>query len=68
MAETKLAEAIETLAILTGEPDELLLESRNSAVETARADLVDAETTLAELTQANGLDIELADRETELAQ
>ena len=46
----------------------MLLESRNRAVETARADLLDAETTLAELTQANALDVELADREIELAQ
>ena len=68
VAETKLTEAIETLDTLTGEPDELLLDSKNSAIESARADLLDTETNLAELTQANDLDVELADREIELAQ
>ena len=63
-----LADAIETLSSLTGEPDELLLESRKSAVETARAGLLDAETALSELTQAGELDVELADREIELAE
>ncbi len=67
LAETRLTEAIETLDSLTGEPDELLLESKNSTVESSRADLLDAETILSELTQANELDVELADREIELA-
>ena len=67
-AETKLADSIEALASLTGEPDELLIESKNRAIETAEADLLDAETALSELMQATEFDIELADREIELAQ
>ena len=56
------------LAEANAEPEELDLESRNWAIETAKADLMDAEDALADLMQPNDLDIEKADREIELAQ
>ena len=57
------------LADVNAEPDQLLLESRERAIETAEADLLDAESALADLMQAAAeTDIQLADREIELAQ
>ena len=56
------------LAEIEEELDSLEIESAQSAVVTAEADLLDAETTLAELMQPTELDIGLADREIELAQ
>ena len=53
---------------VTAEPDPLLLESKTRAVEVAEADLFDAEATLADLTHASDLEINLADHEVELAQ
>ena len=56
------------LAEANAEPEELDLESKNWAIETAKADLLDAEDALADLMQPTDLDIEKADREIELAQ
>ena len=56
------------LAEINTEPEELDIETRNWAIETAKADLLDAEEALAALMQPTELDIELADREIELAQ
>ena len=56
------------LADLNAEPDQLLVESRESAIETAEADLLDAESALADLTLTAESDIQLADREIELAE
>ncbi len=56
------------LAEATAEPDQLLIESKNRATETAEADLFDAEAGLSDLAQATELDVELADHEIELAQ
>ena len=56
------------LAEINTEPEELDIETRNWSIETAKADLLDAEEALAALMQPTELDIELADREIELAQ
>ena len=56
------------LTEVTAEPDPLLLESKARAIEMAEADLLDAETDLADLTHASDLDINLADHEIDLAQ
>ncbi len=56
------------LAEIGEEPDTLEIESAESAIVTAEADLRDAETALAELMQPAELDIGLADREIELAE
>ena len=56
------------LAEIEAEPDSLEIESAESAVVIAEADLLDAERALAELMQPAELDIGLADREIELAQ
>ena len=50
------------------EIDELELESKKQAIETAQADLLDAETALANLLSPSESDIELTNREIELAQ
>lgn len=56
------------LAEIDEEIDSLEIESAQAAVTTAEADLLDAETALAELMQPAELDIGLADREIELAE
>ena len=56
------------LADLSAEPDQLLVESRERTIETAEAELLDAETALADLTLATEIDIQIADREVELAE
>ena len=56
------------LADLNADPDQLLVESKERAIETAEADLLDAETALADLTVVAESDIQLADREIELAE
>lgn len=62
-------EALEDyLADVNAEPDQLLVESKERAIETAEAELLDAETALADLTQTAETDIQLADREIELAE
>ena len=66
--ESRLQDLDDYLAEINTEPDELELETRNWAIETAKADLTDAEEALAALMQPTELDIELADREIELAQ
>ena len=50
------------------EPDQLLVESKERAIETAQAGLLDAETALADLTIVAESDIQLADQEIELAE
>ena len=55
------------LAEIDEELDSLDVEAAQAAVVTAEADLLDAETALAELMQPADLDIGLADREIELA-
>ena len=67
-AEANLADAVETLASLTGDPDELTLASKQGAVATAEANLADAETGLSDLLNAASLDVDLANREIEVAQ
>ena len=57
------------LADVSAEPDALLVESRERAIEAAEASLLDAEDALADLTRAAAdADIRLADREIELAE
>lgn len=56
------------LADVNVEPDQLLVESKERAIETAEADLLDAETALADLTAVEEGDIQLADQEIELAE
>ncbi len=56
------------LAEIDEEIDSLEIESAQAAVTTAEADLLDAESALAELMQPAELDIGLADREIELAE
>ncbi len=56
------------LAEIEEEMDPLEIESAQAAIVTAEADLLDAQTALADLTQPAELDIGLADREIELAE
>ena len=56
------------LAEVNEEPDRLLVESKESAIESAEANLLDAEDELAELTLVAESDIQIADREIELAE
>ena len=56
------------LADVNAEPDQLQVESKERAIETAEADLLDAESALADLTQIAESDIQLADHEIELAE
>ena len=78
-AEVAVANAEETLALkrdaledyladVNAEPDQLLVESKERAIETAQAGLLDAESALADLTQIAESDIQLADQEIELAE
>ena len=57
------------LADINAEPDQLLVESKERAIETAQADLLDAESALADLALlAAESDIQLADHEIALAE
>ena len=56
------------LAEVNEEPDQLLVESKESAIESAEANLLDAEDALAELTLVSESDIRLVDSEIELAE
>ncbi len=56
------------LADVSAEPDQLLVESGERAIETAQADLLDAESALADLALIAESDIQLADHEIELAE
>ena len=56
------------LADVNAEPDQLLVESRERAIETAQADLLDTESALSDLTLTAESDIQLADQEIELAE
>ena len=56
------------LAEVNEEPDQLLIESKERAIESAEANLLDVEEALAELTQVAESDIQLADHEIELAE
>ena len=78
-AEVAVSNAEETLALkrdamedyladVNAEPDQLLVESKERAIEAAQADLLDAESALADLTQIAESDIQLADHEIELAE
>ncbi len=56
------------LAEVNAEPDALLVESKESAIESAEANLLDAEEALAELGLVAEGDVELAEQEIELAE
>ena len=56
------------LADVNAEPDRLLVESKEGAIEVAETTLLEAETTLADLATVEESDIHLADREIELAE
>ena len=56
------------LAEVSEEPDQLLVESKERAIESAEANLLDAEEALAELTLVVESDIQIADSEIELAE
>ena len=66
-AETRLADSLESLSSLMNQPDPLLLETKSRSVATAAADLRDAEAAMAELVEVADSDVELADREIEVA-
>ena len=55
------------LSEIAAGPDQLELDSKNRAVESAEADVLDAEAALEALTEPDESDVELADREIELA-
>ena len=56
------------LSEIAAGPDQLELESKNRAVGSAEADVLDAESALAALTEPDESDVELADREIEVAE
>ena len=56
------------LADVNAEPDRLLVESKERAIEVAETTLLEAETTLADLATVEESDIHLSDREIELAE
>ena len=56
------------LSDIAAGPDQLELESRNRAVGSAEADVLDAEAALTALIEPDESDVELADREIELAE
>ena len=56
------------LADINAEPDRLLVESKNRAIESVEADLLDAETALADLETLDESSIILADHEIQLAE
>ena len=56
------------LSEIAAGPNQLELESKNRAVGSAEADVLDAEAALAALTKPDESDVELADREIELAE